>query len=202
MALRPSDDVGDSGRGSAQAPVRLRRMAYSMVLIGFFVGRRLGSHVRDRNGPVAASTFAITRSDRDSPGIRCSVGARPCGAVHWGDKTRSPSSSLASSNLRSADLAVSMHAAVPDRPSAPDPTSGCACPRRFSAAACAMLGAFYAWWPQITGRMMSEEVGKLQCWLTSSASTAFVPIHFLGGVGMPRASTPMRRGWDGFLERL
>jgi cytochrome c oxidase subunit 1 len=54
----------------------------------------------------------------------------------------------------------------------------------------AMLGIFagiYYWWPKVTGRLLSEPIGKLHFWLTIiGANLTFFPMHFIGLLGMPR----------------
>jgi cytochrome c oxidase subunit 1 len=54
----------------------------------------------------------------------------------------------------------------------------------------AMLGIFsgiYYWWPKVTGRLLSEPIGKVHFWLTIiGANLAFFPMHFIGLLGMPR----------------
>ena len=51
----------------------------------------------------------------------------------------------------------------------------------------ALLGGLYFWWPKVTGRMMSERLGKLQFWLTVIGfNVTFFPMHLLGAWGMPR----------------
>jgi cytochrome c oxidase subunit 1 len=53
-----------------------------------------------------------------------------------------------------------------------------------------ILGLFsgmYYWWPKMTGRMLSERLGKLHFWLTMvGMNLAFFPMHFSGLLGMPR----------------
>ena len=53
-----------------------------------------------------------------------------------------------------------------------------------------MLGLFagmYYWWPKMTGRRLSEGLGKLHFWLTFvGMNLAFFPMHFSGLLGMPR----------------
>jgi cytochrome c oxidase subunit 1 len=53
-----------------------------------------------------------------------------------------------------------------------------------------MLGLFagmYYWWPKITGRRLSETLGKWHFWLTFvGMNLAFFPMHFSGLLGMPR----------------
>ena len=50
-----------------------------------------------------------------------------------------------------------------------------------------IFGAIYHWYPKITGRMMSETLGKLHFWITFLGAYAiFFPMHYLGLLGMPR----------------
>jgi cytochrome c oxidase subunit I+III len=50
-----------------------------------------------------------------------------------------------------------------------------------------LFGAWYYWFPKITGRMMSERLGKWQFWLFFVGfNVAFYPMHHLGLRGMPR----------------
>jgi cytochrome c oxidase subunit 1 len=53
-----------------------------------------------------------------------------------------------------------------------------------------MLGLFsgmYYWWPKMTGRLLSEALGKWHFWLTFvGMNLAFFPMHFSGLLGMPR----------------
>ena len=50
-----------------------------------------------------------------------------------------------------------------------------------------IFGAFYHWFPKMTGRMMSEALGKISFWLMFLGfNIAFFPQHILGLLGMPR----------------
>lgn len=50
-----------------------------------------------------------------------------------------------------------------------------------------LLGAIYYWFPKITGRMMSERMGRWNFWLTIIGfNVAFFPMHLSGLYGMPR----------------
>ena len=50
-----------------------------------------------------------------------------------------------------------------------------------------LFGAFYYWFPKFTGRMLGEELGKLNFWLMFAGfNLAFFPMHILGLQGMPR----------------
>jgi cytochrome c oxidase subunit 1 len=62
-----------------------------------------------------------------------------------------------------------------------------------------LLGAITYWFPKITGRMMSERVGKIGFCLSFVAFHAtFFPMHILGMMGMPRRvyTYPAGMGWD------
>jgi heme/copper-type cytochrome/quinol oxidase subunit 1 len=50
-----------------------------------------------------------------------------------------------------------------------------------------LFAAFYFWYPKITGRMLSERLGKWHFWLfVVGANVTFFPMHKLGLDGMPR----------------
>jgi len=53
-----------------------------------------------------------------------------------------------------------------------------------------ILGLFagiYYWWPKMTGRLLSESLGKWHFWLQFlGMNLAFFPMHFIGLLGMPR----------------
>jgi cytochrome c oxidase subunit I+III len=50
-----------------------------------------------------------------------------------------------------------------------------------------LLGAVYYWFPKITGRMLSEAIGRWHFWIAFIAfNVAFFPMHILGLWGMPR----------------
>jgi cytochrome c oxidase subunit 1 len=50
-----------------------------------------------------------------------------------------------------------------------------------------LLGAIYYWFPKMTGRMMSERLGKWAFWLIFIGfNLTFFPMHILGLQGMPR----------------
>jgi len=61
-----------------------------------------------------------------------------------------------------------------------------------------LFAAFYYWYPKMTGRMMSERLGKWHFWLFLIGFHAtFDPMHFVGLDGMVRRTFtyPMDRGW-------
>jgi cytochrome c oxidase subunit I+III len=50
-----------------------------------------------------------------------------------------------------------------------------------------LFGAFYYWFPKVTGRMLSETLGKWQFWLfLIGVNVTFFPMHILGLQGMTR----------------
>jgi cytochrome c oxidase subunit 1 len=50
-----------------------------------------------------------------------------------------------------------------------------------------LFGAFYYWFPKITGRMLDETLGKWHFWLFFiGVNVTFFPMHLLGLHGMPR----------------
>jgi cytochrome c oxidase subunit I+III len=50
-----------------------------------------------------------------------------------------------------------------------------------------LFGAFYYWFPKITGKMMSERLGQWNFWLfLIGFNVTFFPMHLLGLHGMPR----------------
>lgn len=50
-----------------------------------------------------------------------------------------------------------------------------------------VIGGLYYWFPKMTGRMLSERLGKWNFWLTFIGfNIAFLPMHLTGLLGMPR----------------
>jgi cytochrome c oxidase subunit I+III len=50
-----------------------------------------------------------------------------------------------------------------------------------------LFGAIYLWFPKMTGRMLSERLGRWQFWLFFiGVNVTFFPMHWLGLNGMPR----------------
>ena len=63
-----------------------------------------------------------------------------------------------------------------------------------------IFGAIYYWWPKITGRLLSERLGKISFWtMFISFHATFFPMHILGFLGMPRRIYTYQSGlgWDG-----
>jgi len=63
----------------------------------------------------------------------------------------------------------------------------------------AILAAVYYWFPKVTGRMMSERMGKWQFWLLLIGfNLTFGPMHVSGMLGMPRRiyTYHLDRGWE------
>ncbi|BDU16423.1 cytochrome c oxidase subunit I [Lysobacter auxotrophicus] len=62
-----------------------------------------------------------------------------------------------------------------------------------------LVGALYYWFPKISGRMLSERMGRWQFWLFFVGfNVTFFPMHYLGLIGMPRRvyTYPAGMGWD------
>jgi cytochrome c oxidase subunit 1 len=65
----------------------------------------------------------------------------------------------------------------------------------------ALFGAFYYWYPKVTGRMMSETLGKWHFWLfLIGFHLTFDFMHIPGLLGMPRRiyTYEAGRGWEGW----
>ena len=63
-----------------------------------------------------------------------------------------------------------------------------------------LTAGLYYWFPKITGRMMSEKLGKLHFWLMMLGfNLTFFPMHILGVLGMPRRiyTYSADQGWEG-----
>jgi cytochrome c oxidase subunit 1/cytochrome c oxidase subunit I+III len=63
-----------------------------------------------------------------------------------------------------------------------------------------IFGALYFWIPKMTGRLLSERLGKLSFWVMFIGfNLSFFPMHILGFLGMPRRiyTYPEGLGWDG-----
>src|SRR5206468_3460727 len=61
-----------------------------------------------------------------------------------------------------------------------------------------MFGAFFFWWPKMTGRFLNETLGKIQFWtLLFGFNLTFFFQHYLGVLGMPRriATYGPDKGW-------
>ena len=62
-----------------------------------------------------------------------------------------------------------------------------------------VFGALYYWLPKMTGRMLSERIGRWVFWLMfAGMNLAFFPMHITGMLGMPRRiyTYPSGMGWD------
>jgi cytochrome c oxidase subunit 1 len=62
-----------------------------------------------------------------------------------------------------------------------------------------IFAGIYYWYPKVTGRMASETLGKWHFWLFSVGfNMTFIPMHFLGMLGMPRRiyTYSPGRGWE------
>ncbi|MBJ7610140.1 MAG: cytochrome c oxidase subunit I [Candidatus Dormibacteraeota bacterium] len=68
----------------------------------------------------------------------------------------------------------------------------------FGGSVVGVFAGFYYWFPKVTGRFLSEKLGKLHFWLMiTGLNLTFLPMHILGVLGMPRriATYEDNRGW-------
>ena len=57
----------------------------------------------------------------------------------------------------------------------------------FGGAVFGLTGGIYYWFPKMTGRMLSESLGKVHFWLMLIGfNLTFMPMHIIGVIGMPR----------------
>ncbi len=64
----------------------------------------------------------------------------------------------------------------------------------------ALFAGAYYWWPKMTGRFLSERLGRAHFWGTFIGfNLTFLPMHWLGVQGMPRRvyTYPAGVGWEG-----
>ncbi|HLZ64264.1 MAG TPA: cytochrome c oxidase subunit I [Ktedonosporobacter sp.] len=69
----------------------------------------------------------------------------------------------------------------------------------FGGTALAVFGAFYYWFPKMTGKMLDDGLGKWHFWLSIiGLNLAFFPMHIAGLLGMPRRvyDYPGNLGWN------
>ena len=63
----------------------------------------------------------------------------------------------------------------------------------------AVFGGMYYWYPKVTGRLMSEKLGKWNFWIFFVAfNLTFFPMHIAGLLGMPRRiyTYEAGHGWE------
>ena len=68
----------------------------------------------------------------------------------------------------------------------------------FGGSVVGVFAGIYYWFPKVTGRFLSEKLGKLHFWLMIiGLNLTFLPMHILGVLGMPRriATYEDNRGW-------
>ncbi|HUA32813.1 MAG TPA: cytochrome c oxidase subunit I [Candidatus Binataceae bacterium] len=183
-------------------------MAYSIVLIAFLSYGVWGHHMFATGmGPVADSAFAIT-----SMLIAIPTGIKVFSwiATVWGGSLRMTTAFFFALGMvlefTIGGLSGIMHASAPIDLQQTDSYFVVAHFHYvlFGGVMFAILGGFYYWWPKITGRTMSDGLGKLHFWLTVIGfNMTFFPMHFLGMWGMPRRTYTYGAdlGWEG-LNRL
>lgn len=62
-----------------------------------------------------------------------------------------------------------------------------------------VFAGIYYWFPKVTGKLLSEKLGKAHFWLfIIGLNVTFIPMHFLGALGMPRRiyTYAPGRGWE------
>ncbi|MBF6559793.1 MAG: cytochrome c oxidase subunit I [Candidatus Binataceae bacterium] len=166
-------------------------MAYSIILIAFLSYGVWGHHMFATGmGPVADSAFSIT-----SMLIAIPTGVKVFSwiATVWGGRLRFTTSMLFALGFilefTIGGLSGVMHASAPVDLEQTDSYFIVAHFHYvlFGGVLMGILAAFYFYFPKISGRMMSEKLGKWQFWITAWAFNAtFFPMHFLGELGMPR----------------
>ena len=166
-------------------------MAYSIVLIAFLSYGVWGHHMFATGmGPVADSAFAITSMLIAIPtGIKIFSWL----ATIWGGSLRMTTAFYFALGFllefTIGGLSGVMHASAPIDLQQTDSYFVVAHFHYvlFGGVMFAILGAIYYWWPKVTGRMLSERLGRWQFWLTVIGfNGTFFPMHFLGMWGMPR----------------
>jgi cytochrome c oxidase subunit 1 len=65
----------------------------------------------------------------------------------------------------------------------------------------AIFAGFYYWFPKMTGRRLSEGLGKLHFWVMFiGVNLTFFPMHFMGLAGMPRRIPDYPDAYAGWNE--
>jgi cytochrome c oxidase subunit I len=62
-----------------------------------------------------------------------------------------------------------------------------------------LFAGMYYWWPKMTGKLLSESIGRVHFWLMLIGfNLTFAPMHILGLQGMPRRiyTYPADKGWN------
>src|SRR5690606_16239526 len=70
-----------------------------------------------------------------------------------------------------------------------------------------LFGGAYFWYPKLTGRMLSERLGRVNFWwMFVGMNLTFLPMHIAGFMGMPRRiyTYPAEMGWGtvNFVETV
>ncbi len=178
-------------------------MVYSGILIGFF-GFGVWSHhmFTVGLGAVADSAFAVATM---LIGIPTGVKIFNWIATLWGGSIRLRSPLYFALGFISmfimGGLSGIMHASVPVDMQHQDSYFVVA-HFHYMLVGGSLFGIFagiHYWWPKMTGRILSERLGKLTFWLLFLGfNVTFFPMHFLGLMGMPRRiyTYGAGLGWD------
>jgi cytochrome c oxidase subunit I len=62
-----------------------------------------------------------------------------------------------------------------------------------------LFAGMYYWFPKVTGRMLDDKLGKINFWLlVIGFNLTFIPLHWVGMLGMPRRTFTYfpGRGWE------
>ena len=166
-------------------------MVFSGVLIGW-LGWGVWSHhmFATGMGPIADSFFALSTM---LIGIPTGIKVFNWLGTMWGGSLRFTTAMLFAISFVAmftiGGISGVMHAAAPSDLQQTDTYFVVAHLHYvfFGGTVLGLWAGMYYWYPKITGRLMSEPLGKAHFWLTLiGMNLTFFPMHFLGMLGMPR----------------
>ncbi|HEU0300214.1 MAG TPA: cytochrome c oxidase subunit I [Longimicrobium sp.] len=166
-------------------------MVFSGVLIGW-LGWGVWSHhmFATGMGPIADSFFALSTM---LIGIPTGIKVFNWLGTLWGGSIRFTTAMLFSiafiAMFTIGGISGVMHAAAPSDLQQTDTYFVVAHLHYvfFGGTVLGLWSGIYYWYPKITGRLMSEQMGKAHFWLTLiGMNLTFFPMHWLGMLGMPR----------------
>jgi cytochrome c oxidase subunit 1 len=166
-------------------------MVFSGVLIGW-LGWGVWSHhmFATGMGPIADSFFALSTM---LIGIPTGIKVFNWLGTLWGGSIRFTTAMLFAISFVAmftiGGISGVMHAAAPSDLQQTDTYFVVAHLHYvfFGGTVLGLWAGIYYWYPKITGRLMSERMGKWHFWLTLvGMNLTFFPMHWLGMLGMPR----------------
>jgi len=166
-------------------------MVFSGVLIGW-LGWGVWSHhmFATGMGPIADSFFALSTM---LIGIPTGIKIFNWLGTMWGGSIRFTTSMLFSiafiAMFTIGGISGVMHSAAPSDLQQTDTYFVVAHLHYvfFGGTVLGLWAGIYYWYPKVTGRLLSESMGKAHFWLTLvGMNLTFFPMHFLGMLGMPR----------------